>query len=277
MRARGSSDDVFEQLGCTLTPCGIELPPDLTFEEWLTALREQGKQRDTAFWRIGVLWVYGEHRYGERKALIESDDWKDLVGVAYSTCTHAATVVRAFPESCRRRQLLTPSHHIEVAHLPPKRADELLDWAEEPLARGGQRRSVRALREEINRRLERIPTRPFGSIEPATLAVTLAIAPEPESSEYVVLPLPASPRHESEVRQLLGEPEPPADVTPRPAEPLDQFKAFLRYTEARLPADASPAVLLAAIDQTKLLLARLTKRLRQSGGDQGDKVVVNLR
>ncbi len=60
---------------------------------------------------------------------------------------------------------------------------------------------------------------------------------------------------ESEVRELLG------GRDPRPAEPLDQFKAFLRYTEARPPADASPAVLLAAIDQTKLLLARLTKRL----------------
>jgi hypothetical protein len=34
---------------------------------------------------------------------------------------------------------------------------------------------------------------------------------------------------------------------------------------------------LAAIDQTKLLLARLTKRLRQSDGDADDKVVVNLR
>jgi hypothetical protein len=88
-----------------------------------------------------------------------------------------------------------------------------------------------------------------------------------------------SPRHESEVRQLLGEPEPsPASgVTLRPAEPLDQFRVFLRYAEARLPTDASPAVLLAAIDQTKLLLARLMKRLRQSGGDRGDKVVVNLR
>jgi hypothetical protein len=102
--------------------------------------------------------------------------------------------------------------------------------------------------------------------------------PQRDNSEYVVLPLPASPRHELEVRQRLGEPEPaPADVNPRPAEPLDQFKAFLRYTEARLPADASPAVLLAAIDQTKLLLARLTKLLRQSGDDQSGKVVVNLR
>ena len=48
MRARESSDDGLEQFGCTLTPCGIELPPNLSVEQWLTAFRKVGKQHSTA-------------------------------------------------------------------------------------------------------------------------------------------------------------------------------------------------------------------------------------
>ena len=62
----------------------------------------------------------------------------------------------------------------------------------------------------------------------------------------------------------------------RPEAPIAQFAAFLRYAEARLPPDAAPAVLAEAVDQTKRLLERLTKRLRQSTVARGDKVV-NLR
>ena len=92
------------------------------------------------------------------------------------------------------------------------------------------------------------------------------------------MPLPASPRHESEVQQLLGKPEPlPAGAASRPAEPLEQYKALVRYAVAQLPPDTAPAVLLEALEFTKqVVVGGLTKRLRQSGGDPGDKVV-NLR
>ena len=44
-----------------------------------------------------------------------------------------------------------------------------------------------------------------------------------------------------------------------------------------MPPDTAPAVLLEALDFTKqVVVGGLTKRLRQSGGDPGDKVV-NLR
>jgi hypothetical protein len=80
-----------------------------------------------------------------------------------------------------------------------------------------------------------------------------------------VLPMPTSPRHELEV-----EPAPsPGDATPRPAEAIDQFKLLFDNAEARLPPDATPATLLEVVDQTKQLLGRLTKWLRQSGGDHG--------
>jgi hypothetical protein len=274
MRARGSSDEVLEQLGCRHTPCGLEIPPGLSFEQWLTAFRELGKQGDKLFWEIGELWVYGEHRYGDRKALIRSEDWNDLAGVAYSTCTHAGTVVRAFPESCRRRQLLTPSHHVEVASLSPRMADALLDWAEEPLARGGQRRSVRALREEKRRRLEQL-VRSVPTIEPTrSVAANLRIEPalEPEAATYALLRMPETPSLEPEVQQLLGPSQ--ADVQ---RQRMNLFRAGLHYAKRHLPSDFTPDELEEAIEETKQLLDRLMKLRDQSGSDEWGDNVVNLR
>jgi hypothetical protein len=38
-------------------------------------------------------WAFGEHRYGNRKAIVEAENWD---GPAFSTCVNAATVARAF-------------------------------------------------------------------------------------------------------------------------------------------------------------------------------------
>jgi hypothetical protein len=50
--------------------------------------------------------AFGEHRYGERKALVESDDWQ---GPIFQTCMDAANTCRAF-ETYRRREVLSFSH-----------------------------------------------------------------------------------------------------------------------------------------------------------------------
>jgi hypothetical protein len=262
MRARGSSDDVLQRLGCTVTAVGLELPPNLSYEEWLAVACELGKEQGTLFWCIGDLWVYGEHRYGDRKALIESEEWQDLMGFAYSTCAHAAAAVRAFPESCRRRQRLTPSHHLEVASLPPRLADELLD-----LATTGKW-SVRALREEKRRRIALLVPRATDSAEPAKAVVLKIVpAPEPETSDYALFPIPGDPRLEPEARY---EPEPsPAEVQRRK---IGQAKAGLRHVAAQL-ADATPQTLLLIRQEIKLLQAEVTKQLRQSDGGRGDTVV----
>ena len=62
-----------------------------------------------------------EARYGERKAIVEAEDWE---GPAYQTCMHAAAVCPAF-ETSRRREDLSFRHHAEVAGLPPDEADVL--------------------------------------------------------------------------------------------------------------------------------------------------------
>jgi len=87
---------------------------------------------------IGDWWAFGEHQYGERKALVESEEW---TGPAFQTCAHAAAVCRKF-ETCRRRQVVGFFHHAEVAALPPEEADRLLNWCQESLLQ----RKMRSLR-----------------------------------------------------------------------------------------------------------------------------------
>jgi hypothetical protein len=57
-----------------------------------------------------------------RKAFVETAGWE---GPKLQTCMNAASVVRAFPETSRRREVLTFNHHAEVAALPPEEADAL--------------------------------------------------------------------------------------------------------------------------------------------------------
>jgi hypothetical protein len=200
MRARGSSDDVLQQLGCTETACGLLLPSDLTLEDWAAVGRALGRQQRTLQWRIGDWWNHPGHAYGDRIAIVQSVDWEDDGSPAFSTCVHAGRAARAFPEESRRRRpLLSFSHHLEVASLPPRMADELLDLCEETAAVTGKPLSVRALRKEINQRLERIPTRPFGASE--TMAVTLAPAPPPDTSRLVLIPVAAAPRPSCDTRR----------------------------------------------------------------------------
>lgn len=72
-------------------------------------------------------WAFGEKHYGERKAIVDSEDWE---GPAYQTCFNASNVAQKFKLN-RRRLNLSFTHHAEVAARPPAEADRLLDWAED--------------------------------------------------------------------------------------------------------------------------------------------------
>lgn len=71
----------------------------------------------------GVFFSRPQPAYGERKAIVEAEDWE---GPAYQTCREAGVVASAFQEMFRRRNDLTFSHHKEVASLPAAEADALL-------------------------------------------------------------------------------------------------------------------------------------------------------
>jgi hypothetical protein len=74
-------------------------------------------------------WAFGEKRWGERKAIVEAEDWD---GPSFQAAADAASVCRKF-ETSRRREVLSFNHHREVAALPPDEADALLDSCEEPI------------------------------------------------------------------------------------------------------------------------------------------------
>ncbi len=107
-----------------------------------------GKIERSVSWWLGDWWAYGESRYGDRKALVESDGWE---GPAYQSCYNAANVSQKF-ELNRRRLNLPFAHHAEVASLHPDEADRILDWCEETIPETGAPRSRRELRAELSRR-----------------------------------------------------------------------------------------------------------------------------
>jgi hypothetical protein len=136
--------------GAVLNEVGLQLPEQITFEQWQNVGHELGRFQRAASWWIADWWRFGENQgYGERKAIVESEAW---TGPSYQTCRHAGSVAGKF-ELCRRRHNLSFEHHKTVAALDPDLADELLDWCEAPLKNGTARpRPIRALREEIEQR-----------------------------------------------------------------------------------------------------------------------------
>jgi N6-adenosine-specific RNA methylase IME4 len=129
-------------------PTGWDLPGDLTEIEWRSAGELLGKVERSVSWWLGDWWAFGETRYGERKAIVEDQDWD---GPSYQTCFNASNVAKRF-ELNRRRLSLGFSHHAEVASLPSDEADALLDWCEETIRETGKPRSTRELRGEVSRR-----------------------------------------------------------------------------------------------------------------------------
>jgi hypothetical protein len=69
-----------------------------------------GKIERSVSWWLGDWWAFGEARYGERKAIVEAEDWE---GPVYQTCRDPAWVASRF-ELSRRKDNLTFKHHAEA-------------------------------------------------------------------------------------------------------------------------------------------------------------------
>ena len=124
---------------------GLMIPEDTSFQHWLAVGKHLALADNALAWRVGDWWIYGEHRYGDRIAVLRRGGWS---GPGFGACRNYATVARAF-ETSRRRDVLSFSHHREVALLSPEDADRWLDWAEQPLRDSGKPRSTRELRRQI--------------------------------------------------------------------------------------------------------------------------------
>jgi hypothetical protein len=117
----------------------LDLPDDLDAAQWREAGLQIARTRGATQWWIGDWWAFGEARYGDRKALVEAEDWD---GPKFQTCVNASNVAKSF-ETNRRRLVLAFSHHAEVAAMPAEWQDKLLDEAE------AERLSVMALRQRV--------------------------------------------------------------------------------------------------------------------------------
>jgi hypothetical protein len=79
-----------------------KLPDDLSEEEWIEAGIVLARIDAGMMWWVGDYWIYGEKKYGARKAIVDDPNWQ---GPSFQTCANAASVCRAF-ETSRRREVL---------------------------------------------------------------------------------------------------------------------------------------------------------------------------
>lgn len=102
----------------------LDVPKDQTFEEWQDTGQQLCRTERVLNWWIGDWWAAGHHRYGERAKVAA----EGIFGVGFQAVADMASVCRAF-EPSRRREVLSFTHHREVAALDPGKADEILGTA----------------------------------------------------------------------------------------------------------------------------------------------------
>jgi N6-adenosine-specific RNA methylase IME4 len=131
---------------------GLQLPDDLSFEDWQNIGRQLQFYERAIMWHIGDWLRYGERKWGERYAQAIED-----TGYSAQSLMDSRWVAQRI-EFSRRRENLSWSHHKEVAALHPSVADSILDEAE---ANGWNRREVR-LAVSRAKTVARLPVRDGG-------------------------------------------------------------------------------------------------------------------
>jgi N6-adenosine-specific RNA methylase IME4 len=110
----------------TLTRTSWQLPKKLSFEDWIGCGLVLGKIEGAVQWWLGDWWAYGEHSYGERKALfVEGGPLEDM---SFNTLAHYGWIARSI-ETCNRLQVLSFKHHEHVASLSPAQQRKWLERA----------------------------------------------------------------------------------------------------------------------------------------------------
>ena len=112
-----------------ITRLGLEIKGTLTFDEWVEIGRRIVSLGNATRWALGDWLLYGEGRgnYGERY----SQGLQNETQGSYGGLANAVSVAKKFPpESSRRRENLSWSHHAEVSTCEPEVADTWLNTAE---------------------------------------------------------------------------------------------------------------------------------------------------
>lgn len=136
-----------------MTGVGLQIPADLSFEDWERAGRQLSGIVDSSAWWLGDWLIYGKQKYGDQyQRTIRA------AGLQYQTLRNYAWVARRFDLS-RRRPKLTFQHHAEVASLPLAEQDMLLEQAENATWTTKQlRNAIRERRENGSKRSALVTT-----------------------------------------------------------------------------------------------------------------------
>lgn len=122
-----------------LTKISWELPASMTEGDWKAAGQALSQVDGAMNWWLGDWWRFGEHKYGDRKALVDSEEW---TGPKFQACADAAWVCAKF-ETSFRYEVLSFTHHRAAASLPFDEAIRVLNWASE------NRASVKETHEKV--------------------------------------------------------------------------------------------------------------------------------
>jgi hypothetical protein len=109
----------------TITRTGLVITGQLDIEEWVLVGGALAQLEEGLQWSIGDWWHWGYHRYGERQALVKA---KKIFRYSFSTLMNFGWVAGRV-ETSRRREVLSFTHHAEVAKFEPCDQGRWLDLA----------------------------------------------------------------------------------------------------------------------------------------------------
>lgn len=136
--------DVHLPSGAKLFTTALHLPDNLHADTWAALGPRLVALNKATQWALGDWWVYGEHRYGERKAAVAAK----TLPYEFETLMNFGYVARHV-EASRRNEVLTFNHHYAVAALEPAEQQRWLKNA------ARYKWSVRRLRQKLAERNER--------------------------------------------------------------------------------------------------------------------------
>ena len=98
---------------------GLQLPPDITLEEWASAIRHADAIVESSPWWLADLMAYGETKFGQRHSQMLPTPEEDPTGVSQSRMKQAAWMASKYPRN-QRVEGLSYTHHRLAAELEPE-------------------------------------------------------------------------------------------------------------------------------------------------------------
>lgn len=131
-----------QQFSANLTATALLLSEDLSYERWLELRHGLDRMNRAALWWLGDWWAFGQKKYGERAEAVKELDWE------FQTCMDAGWVASKI-ETSRRREVLSWSHHREVAALDIDEQEQFLSRWEAIVSETGKPPTRKAARAEV--------------------------------------------------------------------------------------------------------------------------------